>query len=289
MATTPGPITPADWSNAAVSAYDIMHQQLADWGLTSLSATLQGLVSGGVTDANELQLSLEGTDEWKTRFAGNQNLIAKGQAPLDVSTYLSTEQSYAQVMKQYGLPQGFYDDPSDFAKWIGDSVSPSEVQTRMQMYSDLATREDNSVTQQLSSMGMSKGDLMSYMADPDRSLPLLQNKYQTTLLGAAARRAGVTASSNDFLSQLATEGISEQQATSGYGQIAAEMPEAQKLGNIHHESLTQSDLEKATFENNGPATNKLKRLTNEEQAAFSGNSSSGVQTGSLRKNPAGSY
>jgi hypothetical protein len=276
----------ADFTQAQQSAFDIMKDLLNQYGLGSLTGTLQNILLSGVTDQTEISLQLQSTPEWKTRFAGNEMLRQKGLPVLDVAQYLSVESSYAQVMKNYGLPQGFYDDPSDFAKFIGSSVSPNEIQQRAQMYADVARREDPALTEQLRAMGLGDGDILAYMMDPNRALPLIQQKYQTALIGGAARRAGLTPDTA-YAQHLADLGVSEQQAAQGYGQIASELPAAQKLGDIYHDAISQSDLESETFDSNGAVTNKKKRLASQERAAFSG--SAGVGQGSLGRNTSGSY
>ena len=268
------------------SAFDIMMSALQEYGLDSLSGVLKGLIQGGDTDPNLLQLKLQDTQEWKTRFAGNEMLKQKGLAVLSVGEYLSVERSYAQLAKNYGLPDGFYDDPADFAKWIGNSVSPNEVQQRFQEFADLNNREDPAVTAQLASMGMSKGDMLAHLMDPTRALPLIQKKYQTTLLGAAARRAGVVAD-NGYLGHLTELGVTEQQAAQGYGMIGEGLADMQRMGSIYGEQFGQGDFESAVFDQNAAATQKQKRLASRERAEFGG--SSGVGRGSLTRSSGGSY
>lgn len=268
------------------SAFDIMSATLAQYGLGSLAGVLKGIVLEGVTEQGEIQLKLQATNEWKTRFAGNEQLKAAGLPVLSVAEYLSTERSYAQIMKNYGLPQGFYDDPADFAGFIGTSVSPNEVQTRVQMYSDVARREDTAVTDQLQSMGLGAGDILAYMMDPSRAMPLIQQKYQTTLIGAAARRGGMKPD-NAYATHLSDIGVTEQQAIQGYGQIGSELHGDQLLGNIYHDQISQQDLEAEVFDGNGETTAKKKRLASQERASFSG--SAGTGQGSLRRSTSGSY
>jgi len=275
-----------NFTDAQKSAFDIMNEMLTNYGLGSLAGTLQNIVLAGITDTTEISLQLQNTQEWKTRFAGNELLRQKGLPVLDVAQYLSVESSYAQVMKNYGLPQGFYDDPADFSKWIGNSVSPNEIQQRAQMYADVARREDPALTDQLRAMGLGDGDILAYMMDPSRALPLIQQKYQTALIGGAARRAGLTPDTA-YAKHLADLGVTEQQAAQGYGQVAQEMPSAQKLGQIYNDSISQSDLESEVFDSNGTVTNKKKRLASQERAAFSG--SAGVGQSSLSRNTSGSY
>ena len=267
-------------------AFDLMKATLNEYGLGSLTDVLRGLILDGTTEASQLQLALQDTQEWKVRFAGNEKLRQSGLPVLSVAEYLSVERSYSQIMKNYGLPQGFYDDPSDFSDWIGNSVSPNEIQQRVQMYSDIAKREDPAVTAQLASMGMGDGDILAYIMDPTRAQPLIQKKYQTALLGGAARRAGLTAD-NDYLGHLSDLGVTEQQAAQGYGMISEGLRSMTRLGDMYGEDYGQGDFEGEVFENQGGAAQKRKRLASRERAAFQG--SAGVGQGSLTRNSAGSY
>lgn len=275
-----------DFTDSQQSAFDIMRGLLEQYNLGSLTGVLQDLILSGITDQNQISLQLQQTQEWKTRFRGNEVLRAKGLPVLDVAQYLSVESSYAQVLKNYGLPAGFYDDPEDFANWIGESVSPNEIQQRAQMYSDLARREDPAIVQQLEAMGLSRGDILAHLMDPSRAAPLLQQKYQQALIGGAARRAGLSPDTA-FTEHLADIGVTEQQAIQGYGQVAAELAPAQRLGDIYKDALTETDLASEVFDGNGEVTQKKKRLASRERAAFSGGS--GVGQGSLGRNTSGSY
>lgn len=275
-----------DFTDEQQSAFDLMADLLNQYGLGSLRGELQNIILGGIQDPAQIQLQLQDTQAWKQRFVGNEKLRQAGLPVLSVAEYLSVERSYAQIMKNYGLPQGFYDDPADFGDFIGGSVSPNELQTRVQMHADLANREDPAIVQQLQSMGLTKGDILAHFIDPSRALPLLQQKYQTALIGGAARRAGVTPTTA-YAQHLADIGISEQQATQGYAQIAEDLPGAELLGSIYNDEIAQSDLERETFDGDGSVTRRKKRLASQERAAFQG--SAGVGQGSLSRNTAGQY
>lgn len=266
------------------SAWAYMQQLLDQVGLGSLGSVVQNLISQGMTDANQLQLELQNTNEWKTRFAGNEALRAADLPVMSVAEYLSTERSYAQIMKNYGLPSGFYDDPSDFAQMIGGRVSARELEQRVSAWADLANREDPAIKEQLRAMGIADGDLIAYMMDPARAQPLIQKTYQQALVGGAARRQGLDASG---AARLVERGITEREALQGYGVISEAMPEATRLGDIYGENVDQSDLEAEVFENNGEASKKRKRLASRERAAFQG--TSGVGQGSLSRRDNGSY
>lgn len=276
--------TPTGPTQEQQSAWAYMQQLLEQVGLGSLAGVVQNLIANGMTDAASLQLELQNTNEWKTRFAGNEALKAAGLPVMSVAEYLSTERSYAQIMKNYGLPSGFYDDPSDFAKLIGGSVSANELNQRVSSWADLANREDPAIKEQLRAMGIADGDLIAYMMDPARAAPLIQKTYQQALLGGAARRQGLDASN---VGRWVEAGITEREAMQGYGVIADAMPEATRLSDMYGEDVSQSDLESEVFANDGQASRKRKRLASRERANFQG--TSGVGQGSLSRRDNGSY
>lgn len=267
------------------SAFDQMRLLLGQFGLDSLFPFLKDLILGGVTDAASLQLALQDRPEWKARFAGNEMLKARGLGVLSPAEYLQMEKSYSQVMRNFGLPRGFYDSPDDFAKWIGNNVSVNELEQRVTAYADLASREDPQLVEQLRSMGLGGGDLLAYLMDPDRALPVIQKLYKTALIGGAARRAGYTPTSNEALSRLAAEGVSEDQASQGFGLIAGSLADASTLGGVYGDTLTNDDLEREVFENNAAAGKKRKRLASAERAAFGGSAGNS----GLGRSTSGSY
>lgn len=214
---TTEPTTTSTTTAEQQSAWAYMQQFLDQAGLGSLGAVVQRLIQDGMTDANQLQLELQNTSEWKTRFAGNERLRAAGLPVMSVGEYLSVERSYAQIMKNYGLPSGFYDDPSDFAEFIGGSVSARELEQRVSAWSDLANREDPAIKEQLRAMGISDGALTAYMMDPTRAAPLIQKTYQQALVGGAARTHGLDATG---AARLVERGITEREALQGYGVIS---------------------------------------------------------------------
>lgn len=272
------------------SAYDLLNNVLTQAGLSALSSQVKSLILNGTlsssSSADDLQMYLGDTAEWKARFAGNEALKAKGLQPLSAADYLSVESQYAQIMKNYGLPEGFYDSRSEMANLIGNSVSVNELQTRVSAFADVANRDDPGTKAQLRALGMTDGDLLAYTIDATKAMPLIQQKLQQITLGAAARNAGVTPDAN-YLTQLASQGITEQQAQQGFSTVASDGANLTKLGDIYGEKYGIGDLESEVFEDNGTAANKRKRLASQERASFTG--SSGIQSGSLAQNTTGSF
>ena len=281
---TPAPTEPVVSFNQSI--YDLMYGLLQQYGLGSLAGTLRNLVEQGITDQASITLRLMDTDEWRQRFVGNELLKQNGLPMLTVAEYLAVERAYAQIMRNYGLPDEFYNGPDDFGKFIGNSISAAELQERVAAYADLVNRDDPHIKAQLAAMGMSEGDLLAFYIDPERANPILQKKYKATLIGASARRAGIS-TSTEYAEYLAGLGITEQQAQAGYAVIGEFLPFADKLGDIWGEDYQQRDFEGEIFEGNADSTRKRKRLASRERAAFRG--SSGVAAGSLNEKTQGQF
>jgi hypothetical protein len=255
-------------------------------GSAEIAKEVRKMILDGVTDFSQIELGLRDTKAWKERFAGNEVRLNQGLNALSVSEYLSTEKAMADVLHNAGLPAGFYDDPSDYAQWIGRSVSPAELATRVSAAVDLKNREDPAVTQELRRRGLSEGDITAYFLDAKKAMPLLQKKHDSILIGAAARRAG-TSTSTDYADHLAELGVTEQQAASGFGTVADISHTLKDLGAMYGTDYSKSDAEHEVFENDADAANKRKRLSGQEAASFSG--SSGTSQQSLGRSSAGSY
>lgn len=270
------------------NAFDYFMSVLQSYGLdgfSEIAKVVRKAIIDGITDPNQLDLLVRNTDAWHQRFAGNDILTQNGGNALSVAEYLSTETAYRQIMSQAGLPKGFYDDPSDFAQFIGQSKSPAEIQSRVAAATDLMRRNgDDALQAQLASMGMDPGHILARYLDPTKAEPLLQRDYQTALIGAAARRVGTTAD-NSYAQHLADIGVTEGAAIQGYGQVADITPALERLGNVYGDQYTQSDAEKEIFE--GAPGDKRRRLSSQERGSFSG--SSGTSQGSLSKPASGSY
>jgi hypothetical protein len=131
-------------------------------------------------------------------------------------------------------------------------------------------------------MGIDDAHLTAYYLDPTKALPLLQKQAATAQIGAEALKQGL-AFDQSYAEQLATEGVSQNQAQEGYEQIGQEMGTLTSLGQIYGGGWTQRESEQATFEG-GPASQKRAALVGREQGAFSG--ASGGAAGGLNQSKA---
>ncbi len=138
---------------------------------------------------------------------------------------------------------------------------------------DLATQAtvlaNPTYKQALTEMGISESELTAYFLDQTKALPYLQKAAATAQIGAEALSQGLTFDQS-YASDLATLGISRDEAKAGYSNIAGERVALQGLAGIYGDTWTQREAEQATFESNAAEIGKRKSLISKETGAFTG-------------------
>jgi hypothetical protein len=263
---------------------------LRGWGLESLAPKVIDFVNQGFI-GDTILLKLQETPEYKTRFSGNEARIKAGLAPIDPQTYLGLENSYRSVLRNAGVPEGFYDNPDDFSNFIANDVAPTELKERTDIAELSLNNADPYYTNSLQNMyGISKGDMIAYVLDPKRALPFINKQVQAAQIGAEASRQGINLGVQP-LETLAGLGVTQQQAQQGFEQIAQIAPVAQKLSQISAGAQPFGVQETTTAvlggEGSAAYKQKLQKLSEEEQTRFAGQA--GVGRGSLAKPNAGQF
>ena len=238
------------------------------YGLESLAGQIYDFVKNGYS-ADTISILLQDTKEYKERFAGNELRKKAGLPVLSAGEYLATEASYRQIMESAGLPSGFYDQHSDFNSWIGKNVSPSEIQTRVDLATQATVLANQNYKRALNQMGIADSELTAYFLDQNKALPYIQKAAATAAIGAQALQNNL-AFDQAYAESLATSGITGEQAAQGYSQIAQEAGTMNTLASIYGTSYTQREAEEATFRGAAGPTNKRKSLASQERANFSG-------------------
>lgn len=256
-------------------AYAAISALFKSYGLESLAGKVYEYVKNGYS-ADTVSILLQDTKEYKERFAGNELRRKAGLPVLSAGEYLATEASYRQIMQSAGLPSGFYDQTSDFNNWIGQNVSPSEIQTRVDLATQATVLANPDYKRALNQMGIQDSELTAYFLDQSKALPYIQKAASTAAIGAQALKNNL-AFDQTYAESLATSGITGEQAAQGYSQIAQEAQTLGSLANIYGTTFTQREAEKSIFEGEAASTAKKKRLASQERAAFSGASGTGAQ------------
>jgi hypothetical protein len=277
------------------SAYDLLYSQFAQYGLGSLVEPLKGLIVEGVSPS-EFTLRLRETDAYKKRFAANTTRINQGLRALSEAEYIQLEDQYQDVMRRYGMPASYYARGDmgiqpGFEKFIGFDVSPVELEDRIQTAQSRVFDANPEVAQTLKQFypGITNGDILAYVLDPKSALPELKRKITAAEIGAGAKIAGLS-TGLERATELASYGVTKEQAQQGFQTIADILPRGSQLSSIYGEpAYTQTTAEQEVFGLAGSteAAKQRKKLTSLEQAAFSG--TSGMTGGALGRERAGQF
>lgn len=261
--------TPVDFTTT--DAYQASLAMLRSVGLDALAPTLLGILQSGYTDPSAIQAQLQQTDAWKQRFAGNQIRLQKGLNALSVDQYLANENAYKTVLRNSGLPQGFYDDKSTMDNWIGNDVSPEELGRRVSAASQVVQQVDpNDRAAFQHYYGVDSGHLMAYFLDPQKGEQILQQQAQAAQIGGAATRQGLALTDQSRALQYAQQGLTADQANKAYGDIAALLPEERNIAMQQGQAYSQSDAEDEILGGLASAQRKRQLLNQGEQSMFAG-------------------
>ena len=266
-----------------VSAYALLESEFTKYGLGELAGTVKQLILDGASSA-EMTIKLRNSPQYQVRFAGNTQRLKTGKNVYDEATYLALENSMQQAFTAYGVSNLLGDtrekQQAKLATFIGGDISPTEVKNRIQLAVDeVDSRPDILRTFQSYYPQITPTDIVSYFLDPKETTTRLTTKIKASQIGAAAMRQGFV--SNVLNSEdLAALGVTEEQAVLGYKNVAAVLPEAQKLASIENTTYSASDAEGAYLRNLESEQRKLRKLAERETARFAG--SSGINQTSLK-------
>lgn len=292
-ATATGQMTQAQTERK--SAYDLLYSQFAQYGLQALVEPLKNLIQENVSPS-EFTIRLRETDAYKKRFAANTTRINQGLRALSEAEYIGLEDQYQDIMRRYGMPESYYKRgdmgiQAGFEKFIGFDVSPVELEDRIQTAQSRVFDANPEVAATLKQFypGITNGDILAYVLDPKSALPELKRKITAAEIGAGAKIAGLT-TGLERATELASYGVTKEQAQQGFQTIADILPRGGQLASIYGEpAYTQTTAEQEVFGLAGAteAAKQRRKLTSLEQAAFSG--TSGMAGTALGRERAGQF
>lgn len=267
------------------NAYDYLKQLLNGWGIGELAPDALQLIQEG-HDAAVVPGLLQETQAYKKRFAGNEIRKQKGMPVLSPAEYLSTEQAYRRIMESNGLPQGFYDQPSDFSDWIGKDVAPQEISQRVGYAVDAAHRLDAGTKRAFQEYyGVNTSQLTAFFLDQKRALPIVEQQARAATVGASAMNSGVNVN-RQVAERLATSNVADQNLAQQMQSAVQASKDVGKLSQLYKgDQYGIDDAANEAFFNDAEAKRRRQRLTAQEQATFNGNS--GVGRSSLDRNHGG--
>lgn len=243
---------------------------LDSYGLGSLTDWYWSKVVSGEPDA-QIMIELRKTPEYAARFPGMAELSKNGRA-IDEGTYISIEKQYVSLFRQAGLPEGFYDSPDDFGKFIGSEVSPQEMGARLDVARRYVFESPPEVLDEAARLyGLRTGDLMAAALDPTKSLPILQNRFNAAAAGAASKLSGYGVLTQAEAERVGLAGQSFMQDAQAFGQLvnSAELFKP-IIGETGGDTISREDQLGAAFGGNINAQRRIEQTAKKRLAAFQG-------------------
>lgn len=265
---------------------------MEQYGLGSLASVIIDLKQQGFSD-EVVDVKLQETPQWRQRFAGNELRRKAGLPVLRPDEYLGLEAAYKKVLRDAQLPETFYDQTDDFAKFMANDISATELQERVNIANMSIQNADPFFTDSLRRMyGLLDGEMTAYALDPERALPAITRQVKAAQFGAEAARQGLPAITTSMAERYSdTFGVTPEQARQGFEQVAMIQPEAERLSQIYRQEapVGLEETTSAVFGGDQSAEYKkrLQRLSEIEQATFAGQS--GVRQGSLTRPQSGQF
>lgn len=262
--TTP----PAGPTQAQKDALAVIRSVLNQYGLGALADWAWSEIVAGASEAQVL-LDLQQQQAFKDAFPEIAKMQQNGMTPLSPGEIITYRTQAAQMMRAAGLPEGFWDQPTDFANLIVNNVSLNELTDRINLARAATYEVPQDVRDELARYGITGGDLAANFLDPTVAEPLLKQKFLAAQIGGAATRTGYGSvmGDNEYLASL---GVGADQAQAGFTNLAGQkelfgiLPGEQTTGVSREEQLA------AQFAGDSDAQRKILRKAETREAEFAG-------------------
>jgi hypothetical protein len=257
------------------SARDVIAENLRTWGLQDLDSFVYDMIfTQGIVDTTVIRGEIRRTDVYKERFKANDERRRRGLPALDEATYLNMENQLRNVMRDMGMPPGFYDTNEDLDQFIGLDVSSDELQARIESGYKAVTEADPDVVGAMRNLyGVGEGDLAAYFLDPERAQDILLRQAQAAQVATQAQRQANIVLDVATAERLAAQGIDARAAQQGFGAIGElqevfqTTTEEQMAG---EQAFSQAEQIGAVFGTSAAAQQRLRQRARSRQAAFEG-------------------
>jgi hypothetical protein len=244
-------VTAAQEAQRQQNAIATMKSLLNDYNLNSLYDRVVGFIKDGY-DPDAISVLIRTTPEYKQRFPAMEALGKKGRA-ISEAEYIDYERTSAGLERRYGFPEGML--MGSVTDLLTNEVSLSELNDRVLLASSAALQAPDDVKNTfMDYYGIGPGGLAAYFLDPARATPLLEKQYATGVIGSEARRQGVEMDVYGS-ENLASLGISQEQAREGFGRVAGARTLTQGRGDV----VSQQQLVSGTFEQNEESLKAIER------------------------------
>ena len=229
-------------------------------------------ITNGIDSADALQIALEQTQEFKSRYGiiGEMRQRAAAGEPVLVPTVGQVreyEDTTAKIMRQAGLPTWFYDSFTDMQDLMRKGLSPVEVEQRLGTAYERVQSTDPEISAAFTEFyGVGQGDaaLASYYLDPTRTQTSLEKASRAAYTAGKGKTMGID------IDQTVAERMASLPKTEGG--IYQDLTDVNKMKPLYTEGITEtkdlttgSGIDAVSF-GDGEANADLQRRILERQA-----------------------
>lgn len=275
------------------SAFDTLNAMFKTWGIdmdgTGLAAQVRDWVWGDKSE-DAIIMEFRKSDAYNKRFTGMADLVKRAQF-MSEAEYISLERDMRNVMNSWNIPKGFYDDYTDFGRFIANGVSVKEIDDRIRSAQTfLDTGASSEYKDALRALGIDDTGLLAYVLDGDRAQSIITQQMKQTALAGAANQFGfdIDAAESDRYSswmgqQFDSIGVDQRAALEKtLAELGTIAMNDERLASIDREAFQREDTLDAELMNDQSKRLASQRRALREAGRFSG--SSAVTTGSLSRN-----
>lgn len=242
------------------NATTVMKSLLESYGLMALYDRVVGFIKEGY-DPDAISVLIRTTPEYKQRFPAMETLGKKGRT-ISEAEYIDYERTASGLERRYGIPEGML--MGSVTDLLTNEVSASELNDRVLLASSAAIQAPDDVKNTfMDYYGIGPGGLTAYFLDPDKATPLLEKQYATGIIGTEARRQGVEMDVYGS-ENLASLGVTQEQAREGFGRVAGARSLTQGRGDV----VTQQELVAGTFGQSEEALQSIERASKARTGRF---------------------
>ncbi len=266
------PLDNSDLTGANRDAFRAITDLFKQYGLESLAPRVKEYLIAGYSQ-DTIPIMLQETTEYRERFKGNEERRKKGLPVLSPGEYVQLETTYKTLFRQYGLPAQMFDSNDDLTSYITGDVSPSEMTDRLNMARAAVTADNPYVRDAYRAWyatGLSEGDAIAAVLDPDRALPEIERKVASATLAGAASQQSLTLT-RERAEELASMGADTRNAVAAFGQVADVNRNADSIARRYGMDYAgQRDAEDAVLLSDSEAQRKIRKLGQREAGEFGG-------------------
>ena len=261
------------------SATQLLAAILKPYGLDSLADQMFTQAKGFNYDNTLTTQWLRNTDQYKQRFPGMKAIADAGLAPINESQYINYEDTVKSTLKSNGIPDGIWDSPDEIAQFMGHGVSANEIQGRITQGAVAAANAPQQVKDALFNYyGIDQGHLTAYWLDPTKTLDTLQRQAAAAQIGGAAQFAGFGQITRDEAEKLQQQGVTAQQATQGFGNLAYDKELMSALPGETGSGGIDRDTQLAAVAGSPQAQQALQQAASTRKAVFTGGGDFGANS-----------